>query len=163
MRRLTSNTQIDWQEDALSWAIDGKTVRTVKRSDYQDGDISRYPSTPSRVQLSIWPAGISSSGQGTIDWAGGLINWDDPDYKAAGHFYVLVDSVQIKCADAATNPADAQSYVYGQNTSAFNPQVTVSNESTVNGASVVRALAGSSAMWTALTAGTAMALGAFLL
>ncbi|KAI0760422.1 concanavalin A-like lectin/glucanase domain-containing protein [Fomes fomentarius] len=154
---------IDWQQDTLTWAIDGKTVRTVKRSDYTEGGVSRYPSTPSRVQLSIWPAGIAASGQGTIEWAGGVINWDDPDYKSAGHFYALVESVEVKCADSSSRSADAVSYVYGQNASAFTPSVAVSNETTVNGAGALRStLAGSSAMWTALTAGAAMALGAFL-
>ena len=111
---------------------------------------------------SIWPAGTNASGQGTIEWAGGIINWDDPDYQAAGHFYVLVESVEVQCADSSSNPPDAVSYVYGQNASAFSPSVAVTNETTVNGASTLRALAGTSAMWTALTAGAAMALGAFL-
>ncbi|RDX43129.1 concanavalin A-like lectin/glucanase [Lentinus brumalis] len=155
---------IDWQEDALTWAIDGQTVRTLKRSDTTGDDgVSRYPSTPSRVQLSIWPAGINASGQGTIEWAGGLINWDDPDYKSAGHFYALVESVSITCADSKANPSDAQSYVYGKNTSAFSPQIAVSNETTVNsGAMALRALAGAGGVWTAIGAGAFMALGALL-
>lgn len=33
---------------------------------------------------SIWPAGISSEPQGTVQWAGGMINWNDPDYISAG-------------------------------------------------------------------------------
>ncbi|RPD61467.1 hypothetical protein L226DRAFT_539800 [Lentinus tigrinus ALCF2SS1-7] len=154
---------IDWQQDTLTWLIDGQTVRTLKRSDVTGDDgVSRYPSTPSRVQLSIWPAGINSSGQGTIDWAGGLINWDDPDYKAAGHFYALVESVSVTCADSKSNPSDAQSYVYGKNASAFSPQVTVTNETTVNnGAGSLRALAGAN-VWTAIGASAVMALGALL-
>ena len=123
-------SQIDWQEDTLTWLIDGNAVRTLKRSDVTGSDgVSRYPSTPSRIELrcallppysspclfrfvstltdhppfvtcSLWPAGINSSGQGTIDWAGGLIDWNDPDYKAAGHFYALVESVSVACADS---------------------------------------------------------------
>lgn len=45
---------------------------------------SEYPSTPSRVQISIWPAGISSSAQGTIDWAGGMIDWQSDEIKQNG-------------------------------------------------------------------------------
>ena len=101
---------------------------------------------------SIWPAGINASGQGTIEWAGGLINWDDPDYQAAGHFYAIVDSVSIACADTSANPADAQSYVYGANASAFSPAIDVSNETTVSGAASLRALAAGKGVWTALVA-----------
>ncbi len=118
---------------------------------------------PDALRDSIWPAGINASGQGTIEWAGGLINWDDPDYKSAGHFYALVESVSITCADSKANPSDAQSYVYGKNTSAFSPQIAVSNETTVNsGAMALRALAGAGGVWTAIGAGAFMALGALL-
>lgn len=55
--------------------------------------------TPSRVQLSIWPAGIEGSAQGTVDWAGGMIDWSDPDYMNAGYFWNTVKSVSIRCAD----------------------------------------------------------------
>ena len=93
-----------------------------------------------------------------------MIDWNDPDYVAAGHFYALVSGVNVTCHDpaSASAPANTQSYVYGQNASAFSPSVAVTNETTVNGESTLRALAGTSAMWTALTAGAAMALGAFL-
>lgn len=116
------------------------------------------------ITCSLWPAGINSSGQGTIDWAGGLINWDDPDYKAAGHFYALVESVSVTCADAKTNGANVTSYVYGQNSSAFSPSVAASNETTVTNAAVgVGALAASKAVWGALVGGAALAFGAVLL
>ncbi|KAH9941782.1 glycoside hydrolase family 16 protein [Epithele typhae] len=154
---------IDWQQDTLTWLIDGNAVRTLKRSDVTGSDgVSHYPSTPSRVQLSVWPAGISQSAQGTIDWSGGLINFDDPDYKAAGHFYALVESVSITCADSKSNPAGATSYVFGTNTSSFNPQVAVTNETTVNGAGSLRALSAGASVWSALVAGAALALGAVL-
>lgn len=38
----------------------------------------------------IWPAGINGTAPGTIDWAGGMINWDDPDYKAAGSLTFVI-------------------------------------------------------------------------
>ena len=37
--------------------------------------------------ISIWPAGIPSSPQGTVEWAGGMINWQDPEYTAAGTYH----------------------------------------------------------------------------
>ena len=77
---------------------------------------------------------------------------------------MIVDSVSVVCADAATNPANANSYVYGTNTSSFTPAIDVTNETTVNGAgrSLQVGLAGASGMWTAVVAGAAMALGAIL-
>ncbi|KAH9852274.1 glycoside hydrolase family 16 protein [Lenzites betulinus] len=153
---------IDWQQDTLTWLIDGNAVRTLKRSDVTGSDgVSRYPSTPSRIELSIWPAGINTSAQGTIDWAGGMINWNDPDYVAAGHFYALVQSVSVKCADASSNPAGAQSYVYGKNTSAFTPAVDVTNQTTVNNGAGPRAGA-YGGVWGAVVAGTMLAVGALL-
>ena len=83
--------QIDWQPDTLTFAIDGRAVRTVKRSDTIVNGVSQYPNTPSRIQLrcvdlsilslllqcdslcpsSLWPAGINTSAPGTVEWAGG--------------------------------------------------------------------------------------------
>ncbi|TFY82732.1 hypothetical protein EWM64_g1285 [Hericium alpestre] len=121
---------IDWQEDQLSWLIDNKTVRTLKQSDMVGSDgVSRYPNTPSSFQMSIWPAGINSSAQGTIDWAGGMINWDDPDYKSAGHFYATIKQVTIECKDPAPPSQNVTSYVYAGNSSAFTPGVQFSNAS----------------------------------
>jgi len=125
---------IDWQPDTLSWSIDGKVVRTVKKTDTIGSDgVAHYPTTPARVQLSIWPAGISGQPQGTVDWAGGMINWDDADYKAAGHFYALVSSVEVKCADPTPPAANITSYTYNSN-STSNPGITFSDATTVNGA-----------------------------
>jgi beta-glucanase (GH16 family) len=50
--------QIDWQPDTLTFSIDGKAVRTVKKSDTIDSaGVAHYPTTPSRVQLSsVFPS-----------------------------------------------------------------------------------------------------------
>ena len=47
--------QIDWQSDALTFLIDGKALRTVKKSDTIDPQtgVANYPATPSRIQLSL--------------------------------------------------------------------------------------------------------------
>ena len=55
----------------------------------------RYPTTPSRIQLSIWPAGIPGTAQGTVDWAGGMINWQDPDYVSAGKLVLRLHSAHL--------------------------------------------------------------------
>ncbi|TBU65136.1 concanavalin A-like lectin/glucanase domain-containing protein [Dichomitus squalens] len=124
--------------DTLTWLVDGQQVRQLKRSDVPSSDsISRYPSphpaSSSGAPNFIWPAGISTSTQGTIEWAGGLINWSDPDYQSTGHFYAFIESVPTVCADVKSNSANAQSYVYGKNASTFSPAVAVTNETTING------------------------------
>jgi beta-glucanase (GH16 family) len=130
---------IDWQPDTLTFAVDGRVVRTVKRSDTVVNGVAQYPSTPSRVQLSMWPAGISSSAPGTVEWAGGMINWNDPDYVSAGNFYALVSSVTVKCGDAPG--PNITSYVYGSNTTASTPSISFSNRSTlVNAAGPITAV-----------------------
>ncbi|KAJ7576832.1 concanavalin A-like lectin/glucanase domain-containing protein [Mycena floridula] len=71
---------INWTPEALIFQIDGKTVRTLKASQFP----GQYPSTPSRIQLSLWPAGTSPY-PGTVEWSGGPIDWKNPDYIAAGN------------------------------------------------------------------------------
>jgi len=127
--------QIDWQQDTLTWSIDGNVVRTLKKSDtFDTNGVAHYPTTPARVQLSLWPAGTSSNPAGTVTWAGGMIDWTNSDYEAAGHFYALVSSVNIECADPTTPAANVTSYIYGGNSSSLTPGINLSNATTVNGA-----------------------------
>ena len=74
-----------------------------------------------------------------------MIDWSDPDYQSAGHFYALIDSVNISCSDPATPAPDDTSYVYGQNTSANTPSVALSNASTASGA--LGAMTGVTSPW----------------
>src|SRR5258708_4285106 len=63
----------------------------------------------------------------------GMINWNDPDYKSAGHFYASVNKVTIKCSTASVpTGANITSYIYGgsKNQSAT-PTITYSNHSTL--------------------------------
>lgn len=105
---------------------------------------SEYPDTPARVQLSIWPAGIESSAQGmlvnttllcaattarlllifvfshhsvagTIDWAGGMIDWTSSEYTANSHYSVVVSSLAMTCwDDTPLGNSSIQSYVYSK-------------------------------------------------
>ncbi|KAK2461213.1 hypothetical protein APHAL10511_006740 [Amanita phalloides] len=122
---------IDWKPDTLTFLVDENVVRTVTRSSTIDSSgVAHYPSTPSRIQLSIWPAGVNSSAPGTIAWSGGMINWNDPDYESAGHFYAEVQSVQVQCADPVAPSSNVTSYVY-QSNNADNPSIAFSNASTL--------------------------------
>ncbi|KAJ3562075.1 hypothetical protein NP233_g9803 [Leucocoprinus birnbaumii] len=135
---------IDWQPDALTFLIDGKVQRTVKKSDTIDPStgVANYPSTPSRIQLSLWPAGINGTAPGTVTWAGGMINWADPDYKAAGHFYATVKSIAIKCTDKPKPNANTTSYVYANSSDHSDPQIALSNRSTMLNAAPIVGVSG---------------------
>ena len=140
-------------------------MRTLTRAETTDNStgIVRYPSTPSRIELSLWPAGISSEPEGTVEWAGGMINWQDPDYVSAGHFYALIQSINITCADPTTEPSDATSYVYGKNSSTFTPSVAFSNLTTINGAvGSLNSVQGVMGLWTVLGAAVFSLVGAAL-
>uniref|UniRef100_A0A1D1Z6F4 Putative glycosidase crf2 n=1 Tax=Anthurium amnicola TaxID=1678845 RepID=A0A1D1Z6F4_9ARAE len=88
---------IDWSQDQLSWLIDGRIVRTVKKSDTYNKTTGNYdyPQTPSRIQLSIWDAGDGP--EGTKNWAGGATNWNAPDIQSPGYFYAQVQTVTVEC------------------------------------------------------------------
>jgi len=90
---------IDWTPDTITWLVDGQVGRVKSRKDTWNATSQSYmyPQTPARVQLSIWPGGLASNGQGTIDWAGGLIDWNAPDITKPGYFYAIVSSVTVEC------------------------------------------------------------------
>ncbi|CAN3374479.1 hypothetical protein DIURU_000646 [Diutina rugosa] len=92
--------QIDWQENEINWYIDGNLVRTLKKEDTlkEDGKY-HFPQTPSRVQFSLWPGGDASQGQGTIEWAGGPIDWNSQDIQDKGYYYAYVKDVDVQCND----------------------------------------------------------------
>lgn len=126
---------IDWQPDQITWSIDGNVGRTLEKKNTYNTTDNKYhfPQTPSRVQLSLWPAGLPSNGQGTIDWAGGLINWDSP-YMQNGYYYAVVKEVTVECYSA---PSDAQingnkAYYY-TNTEGLESDVAIGDNSTILG------------------------------
>jgi hypothetical protein len=90
-------------------------LRTKKRSDTWNSTSNRYdfPQTPSRIMLSLWPAGLSSNGQGTVDWSGGLINWNSP-YMQNGYYYAMVSDVNVQCYDppSGSNIQGSKSYIF---------------------------------------------------
>lgn len=104
----TSNTYenyhsygVDWYEDRLEWYLDDKKVRTLFKNGTYNSTSKRYnyPQTPSRIQFSLWPGGASSNAQGTIEWAGGAINWDSDDIKKYGYYYAYIKDIKVKAFD----------------------------------------------------------------
>ncbi|KAL2202353.1 hypothetical protein CC79DRAFT_182670 [Sarocladium strictum] len=108
--------EMRWTPDKIDWVVDGKTERTVERKYTFNATSNQYefPQTPARVQLSLWPGGLASNAKGTIDWAGGEIDWNAPDIQDPGFFYASVDSVEVECysasSGAGTNKNKSYSY-----------------------------------------------------
>ena len=91
---------IDWKEDSLTWSIDGNDLRTLNRKDTWNSTSGRfdYPQTPARIMLSLWPAGLPTNEKGTIDWAGGEIDWNST-YMQNGYYYARFQEVTVDCYD----------------------------------------------------------------
>lgn len=91
---------VDWKEDTLTWTINGKTQRTLERESTWNKTSGRYsyPQTPARVMLSLWPAGLPTNEKGTIDWAGGEIDWNSP-YMTNGYYAARFSEVTVECYD----------------------------------------------------------------
>lgn len=84
--------------------------------------------------MSLWPAGQASNAQGTIDWAGGEIDWNSEDIKNVGYDFATVGEVSVKCYDP---PSDAKNngdkaYLY-TNKAAMESDIEITNNSTVLG------------------------------
>ncbi|KAL8831641.1 MAG: hypothetical protein Q9191_000755 [Dirinaria sp. TL-2023a] len=125
---------INWQPDQLTWAVNGTVMRTLKKSDTFNSTTNQYhyPQTPARVQLSIWPAGLSKNGQGTVDWAGGLINWNSVDVQKNGYYYAMYKEVNVKCYDApaGANVTGSKSYRYTSK-DGINSSIAVTDDPTI--------------------------------
>ena len=90
--------------------------RTKKRDETYNDTSKRYeyPSTPARVQLSLWPGGIETNGKGTIDWAGGLIDWNSEDMQTNRYYYAALKDVNMECFDPPSDikKSGSKSYIY---------------------------------------------------
>jgi beta-glucanase (GH16 family) len=128
--------EIDWTPEKVDWIVDGSVQRTLKKSDTYNSTSKQYqfPQTPSRLQMSLWPAGQASNAQGTIDWAGGEIDWNSEDIKNVGYDYATIGEVSVKCYDP---PSDAKNngdkaYLY-TSSAAMESDIEITNNSTTLG------------------------------
>ena len=126
--------ELDWKPDQLTWSVDNTVQRTLKRSDTWNATTNQYhyPQTPARVELSLWPAGSTKNGQGTIAWAGGLVDWDSPDVKSDGYYYAQFKDINVECYPApdGAKTTGSKSYIY-TTSSGTNDSVSISNDNTV--------------------------------
>lgn len=95
------------------------------------GNRYEYPQTPSRIQLSLWPAGRAANAQGTIDWSGGPIDWNSVDIQDNGYYSAAFANITVQCYDPPAGSGDGnRSYVYVDK-SGLESSVRVTNNSTV--------------------------------
>lgn len=136
-----SDTNTDWHEyeirwtpDKIEWYVDGVLGRTQLKSDTWNKTANQwdYPQTPARVQLSIWPGGAASNGQGTIDWAGGPIDWDSDAIKQDKYYYASVGEITMECYKTGSAPGtnSGKSYTY-DDVSGTNNTVVDGNKNTI--------------------------------
>lgn len=89
-----------------------------------------YPQTPARVQLSLWPAGLPDNGEGTINWAGGLVDWDSP-YMQNGYYYAMVKDISVECYDPPSNvQKNGNEVYYYTSTNGMEGDVAIGNNDT---------------------------------
>lgn len=84
---------IRWYPDSLKFTLDGKVVRTVKRSKAH----GKYPNTPARLQLTTWSTSDSSKEQ-VRKWAG-MPSYDTESYKNNGFYALELSKLSVKCAE----------------------------------------------------------------
>ena len=142
---------IDWNPDTLTWSVDGQVQRTLKKgtiktfftcplpnADTTQADTFntstnsyQYPQTPSRIQLSLWPAGDPKNGQGTVDWAGGPINWNSP-YMQNGYYSAQVSEVKVECYDPpqGVDTSGTTAYSY-KDLAGLDKSVAITNDNTI--------------------------------
>jgi hypothetical protein len=129
--------EIDWNPDTITWSINGNVVRTLNKADtWNDtSNMYNYPQTPARVQLSLWPGGLPTNGKGTIEWAGGLVDWNSPYMATAGntkYYYAAFSEVDIECYSPpdGANIQGSKSYIY-TDPAGTNNSVEITNDNTV--------------------------------
>ena len=99
------NYTVDWSQEKLDWYVDGQIIRTLLYEDANGGH--NFPQTPCDVRLGIWAGGDPKNPNGTIEWAGGVIDYNDAP------FTMNVKSVRVSDASTGTQ------YSYGDLSGSF--------------------------------------------
>jgi hypothetical protein len=71
--------------------------------------------------LSLWPAGLPTNAKGTIEWAGGEIDWNSP-YMTNGYYAARFQEVTVECYDP---PPQAQ--IKGKKTYRYTDEAGTNN------------------------------------
>jgi hypothetical protein len=89
---------VNWTMESTVFLLNDQPVRTLNFADAVGGQ--NYPQTPSNIRLGNWVAGTEGNSPGTIQWAGGLTDFNQAPFD------MYVQSVRI------LNYSPAQSYKY---------------------------------------------------
>jgi hypothetical protein len=115
----------------LKWLVDGNEAHKVVRSETWNATANRfdYPQTPSRIMLSLWPAGKAGNAKGTVEWAGGEIDWKSKYMTAQGYYAAKVEQVTVECYDppSGAKRTGSKSYKYTDK-AVTNNTVEISND-----------------------------------
>ncbi|ODA77043.1 hypothetical protein RJ55_07561 [Drechmeria coniospora] len=128
--------EIRWTPDRIDWLVDGQVGRSKERKDTWNATSQQwmFPQTPARVQLSLWPGGLASNAKGTVDWAGGEIDWNSEDIQTAGYYYAQFAEVTMECYTAKSGPGSNNGVSYTMSNSAgTNDTIVVGSKKTVLG------------------------------
>ncbi len=122
---------LDWTPDTITWSIDGQEMRVVNRDDTWNSTSNRYdyPQTPSRIMISLWPAGKEGNAEGTIEWGGGLVDWNSP-YMQNGYYFAMVSDVSVECYDPPSGATiqGSRAYIYNDYAGTNNTVVIVDED-----------------------------------
>ncbi|BGP28118.1 glycoside Hydrolase Family 16 protein, CBM8 containing [Rhodotorula toruloides] len=94
---------ISWTPDQLTWLVDDVVVRNLSRNSTAEPSnphIFRYPRTPARIRFFIWAAGVEGASPEVVDFGGGMVDWEDSQYKKNHYFASYVSSVKVACYNA---------------------------------------------------------------
>ena len=90
--------------------------RVKKRSETWNATTNQwdFPQTPATLQISLWPGGAPTNAPGTVQWAGGPIDWGHPDIKNLGYYYATFGPISIECYNGSSGAGTNKrtSYVY---------------------------------------------------
>lgn len=129
---------MNWTPDFITWSVDDKVIRRLEKDETWNETSQSYafPQTPSRMQMSLWPAGQASNAKGTKEWAGGEIDWDHEDIKDVGYYYAKVGEIKVECYDPpkGSDVKGDTSYIF-KDDKGVNTSVQTTNNKTVLGSS----------------------------
>ena len=103
---------IIWTAEQIVWQINGVTVRTLAPANANN----QYPQTPMQIKIGAWAGGDSSNSPGTIEWAGGPIDY------SAGPYTMKVKSLKVQDYSTGTQ------YSYGDKTGNWQSIVATGGE-----------------------------------
>ncbi|KAJ6157817.1 extracellular glycosidase [Penicillium chermesinum] len=107
-----------WTSGYLEWWVDGQLARNLTYDDPLTLG-GNYPQTPCRIKVSIWPAGLPGVSKWTIQWAGGLVNWDEAP------FTMSVKSIRAKDFHSG------KEYIYGNRSGSYQSIKVIDGNSTI--------------------------------